>query len=794
MASDIRYAIRSLGRAKGFTSVTILTLALGIGSAAAIFSVVDWVLFRSSGFPADVYVIGSTSKWAQFSPGVMDPQFQAYRTQTNVFSDLVLNSSQALNVALGAEPVDTHVNAVSVNFFPVFGITPALGRGFLPGEDVEGRNDVVVISNDFWKNHFAGSADVLGRKMRVGQKVCTIVGVLGAGQRLPPYGYARVFMPLAYRPNPMRPWEPYLILFGKLRPGVPRKQAEAALANAKPDWDPRFAHMRDGFRPVISTVAEQQRSDRPEVYWVMVGAVGFLYMIACLNAANLMMVRMFGKRREVSVRLALGGGPWSIVRLFLAEGVGLSLAACAAGLLIANWLIPLFNLVAGDSPERVNWSRWALNCRALTALACLTLVSSAVIVIVPSMRILRTGIQAGLKEGGAALGESRRLARLRGTFVVLQASFAVVLLTGAGLMVRTLHRLQDVDLGFDPGRRVKVNLYFPIGYTEVPADRLSLMERMRDRFQRVPGVAAAAFASDCVLAGYNQSGNSLALPDGSTVDTGLAWVTPEFQKVAGLVIKRGRWVAWDFNNEVDLNETLAKALFGQEDPIGQVVRMKGAPVKGPGGYTVVGVIRDIRESVRSPPANLMLWPGSQYPPTMTSFVVQMTRDPGREIAGLFRKAAYEIDPRVVMAQAVSMIEARDSQLYFERFAMSVLKVLSAIATLLTVIGMFSMLAYTVDQRRGEFGVRVAVGATPGSLMMLVMRRAMFFAGIGLVLGVGGALAMTRYLQSLLYETPPYDPVVLALVVLALASAALGASAIPAYRAARVDVSLLLKSE
>jgi len=597
MASDIRYAIRSLGRAKGFTCVTILNLALGIGSAAAIFSVVDWILFRSSGFPTDLYVIGATSKWAQFNAGVMDPQYRAYRTQTDVFSDLALNSSQALNVVLGAEPVDTHVNAVSVNFFSFFAITPALGRGFLPGEDVEGRNGVVVISDDFWKNHFAGSADVLGRKIRVGQKICTIVGVLGAGQRLPPYGYSRVFMPLAYKPNPMRPWEPYLILFGKLRPGVPPKQAEAALGGAKPDWNPNFAHMRDGFRPVISSLAEQQSWNRPEVYWMMVGAVGFLYMIACLNAANLMMVRMFGKRREVSVRLALGGGPWSIVRLFLAEGVGLSLAACAAGMLIANWLIPLFRLVAGDSPERVNWSRWALNWRALTALAFLTLVSSAVIIIVPSLRVLRTGIQAGLKEGGAALGESHRLARLRGTFVVLQATFAVVLLTGAGLMVRTLHRLQDVDLGFDPSRRVKVNLYFPIGYTEVPAERLSLMERMRDRFLRIPGVAAAAFGSDCVLAGYNQTGNSLVLPDGSTVDTGLAWVTPEFQKVAGLVIKRGRWVAWQSIGEVDLNETLATALFGREDPIGRVVRMKG----GTGGSNVVGVVGDIRETVRSPP-------------------------------------------------------------------------------------------------------------------------------------------------------------------------------------------------
>jgi putative ABC transport system permease protein len=794
MASDIRYAIRSLGRAKGFTIITILTLALGIGSAAAIFSVVDWVLFQSDGFPADLYIVGETSKWARFSAGVMDPQYQAYRTQADVFSDSALVSSQALNVALGADPVDTHVLAVSSNFMPLFRIAPVLGRGFLPDENVEGRNNVVVISDDFWQQRLAGSADVLGRKIRVGLKVCTIVGVLGRGQRLPPYCYSRVFMPLAYTPDPMRPWEPYLEMFARLRTGIPPKEAEAALAKAKPVPPPRYAHMFDETRPVLSTVAEQQRTDRPEVYWMMVGAVGFLFTIACLNASNLMLVRMLGKRREVSVRLALGGGPWSIIKLFLAESIGLSLAACAAGLLFANWLIPLFHLVAGSSPEGIQWSRWSLNWRATSALACLTLLCAAVIVVVPTLKILGTGIQAGLKEGGAALGESRGLARLRGTIVVLQATFAVVLLTGAGLMVRTLHRLQDVNLGFDPSRRVKVNLYFPNGYPDVSAERLALLERLKDRFQRVPGVASVAFGSDCILAGYNPGGTTLVLPDGSTIDTGLAWVTPDFQKVAGLVIRRGRWVAWDSKNDVDVNETLARALFGRDDPIGQVVRMKGMPLKGSGGFTVVGVIGEMREKVRSPPANLMIWPGSEYPPAMTSFVVQMTRDPGKEIAGLFRKAVYETDPRIVTAEAVSMIDARDLQLRLERLAMSVLKVLSGIATALTIIGLFSILAYTVDQRMGEFGVRIAMGATPRSLVVLVLRRAMFFAGIGLLLGVGGALALTRYLQSLLYETPPYDPAVLALVVVSLAAAAIAACALPAFRAAHADVSRLLKAE
>lgn len=795
MASDIRYAIRSLSRAKGFTLVTVLTLALGIGSAAAIFNVVDWILFRSSGFPTDIYNVGHTTRQGGLQNYLWEPEYRAYRDQTGVFSEIGLLSYRPVNVAIDGNPVESSTLAVSVNALSMVGIVPALGRGFLPGEDVDGRNDVVIINDDFWSREFARDPGVLGRKVTVDQQVCTIVGVLRRDQRYPPFCYSRVYRPLVYKPNPIAPWDPSVVVFGRLKPGILPGQAESLLAGAKPDLLPRFAHALDGTKPKLSTLRELGKWDRPEVYWMLVGAVGFLYAIACLNASNLMLLRMLGKRRELSVRLALGGGPWTLMRIVLMESLGVSLAACAAGILIANWLVPLFWVLAGSPSSDTHWAAWSLGWRTLAALGGLTLLTGAVIAVVPALRLLRLNIHEGLKEGGAAVGESVRLARLRGAFVVLQATFAVILLVGAGLMVRTFQRLQDVDLGFDASQRVKVRLEFPVGYVDEDGPRMALLERLQDHLRRVPGVASVTFGSDIEMAGYQIGGTQIMLADGTPLDVGLAWIPEDFAETAGIRLKRGRWMENSSKkSEVVINETLARRRYGKEDPVGQLIKMVGMPLKGPAGWTVVGVVADIRETVRSAAGSQLFLPGKWAPRTMSTFVLRMSRDPGEAIAGALRRSVYQFDPRIVTVGVNAMDKLRDQQLYYERFATSVLKVLSAIATLLTIVGLFSVLAYTVDQRMGEFGVRLALGATRGNLVALILRRAMLLAGVGIVLGIAGSMALTRYLQSLLFETPPYDPAVLALVVASLATASLAAGTLPALRAARVDVTRLLKAE
>ncbi len=791
MLSDLRYVSRSLGRAKGFTFATVLTLALGIGSAAAIFSVVEWVLFGATPYSRDLYLVGAKFKDGAFAPFLFDAELRAFRTQTNVASEWGVAVVRGVNVALGGYPVATTTLDVSQNLFGMLGVVPVRGRGFMAGEDVEGRNDVVVISNQFRRQHFGGVDDVLGYKISVDQRVCTIVGVLKEGQRTPPYFTSDVYRPLAYRVDPETPWDPILWVIGRLRPGEAPEKARDALAGAKADLPARTAAMLEGRVVMLSPLADLEKLYRPETSWMLLGAVGFLYSIACLNATNLMLVRMLGKRREVSIRLALGCGHWRIIRLFVVESIGLSLAASAAGVLIANWLVPLFLTMAGVPEATDRWAGWSLDGRAIAVLGALTLATGLMIAVIPSLRILRANILAGLREGGAALGESRRLSRVRGTFVVLQASFAIVLLTGAGLMVRTFQRLQDVNLGFDASHRVKVLLGFPNGYVAEKEPRLQLLHRLREHLLRVPGVAAVGFGTDNLMAGYEYAPNEVLLADGTSIKVKLDEVSPDYQEASGMMLKQGRWCDTT-GTEVMINESFARARYGRENPVGQALRSLNAK-KGSGSWLVVGVLADVRETVRDAPGFHVYGPETWYPPNMNSFIVKMTGDPGEKAAGVLRRAIYQFDPKIVTADAVAMAETRNRQLYHERFAVSVLKVLSAIALLLTIVGFFSVLAYAVDQRMGEFGVRIAMGATPRDLMVLVMRRGLILAGLGIASGIAGAMALARYLRSLLFETPQYDPVVLAAAAGMLALAALAACLLPARRASRADVSGLLKS-
>jgi predicted permease len=792
MFTDIRYAVRSLLRSKGFTLVTIITLALGIGSAGAIFSVVDWVLFRSVNFPPGVVFVGARDKQGQFNPWQIDAHARAYREMTNVFSDFGLASRQPVNIVLAGEPVQTGAVGVSANLLPMLGAVPRLGRGFLPGEDRDGHNQVVVITHEFWQMHFHGVDDVLGRELIVDQTVCKVVGVLPAKQAMPGYVHGDVYRPLVYRTDPAEPWSPPLFVFGQLRPGVSIPQAEQAMAGVKVDLPPQIAQFMALQKPSLSTLAELQKLTRPEIHWVLLGAVGFLYGIACLNATNLMLLRMLGKKRELSIRLALGGGRWRLIRLFVIESLGLSLAASGLGVIFANWFFPIFMTVGGAAGQG-SWARWSLDWRALAVLGGLTLATGLAIVIVPALRILRADISAGLKDGGAALGESRRLARLRGGFVVLQAAFAVILLTGAGLMVRTFGKLQQVDLGFDTSRRVKVAFSLPDHYLPGNQERLALLRRLQEHLRHVPGVRRVAYGTDGLMTGYYYANWSVQLADGTPVNIKTDYLSPEYLETAGMGLKRGRFFRPGGGAEILVNEAFAHARFGDADPIGQFIKAVKND-QGLVGWTVAGVVRDVRENVRATSGYHIYGPDEWLPTLINSFIVQVSREPDAALSSALKRAVYEFDPKIVTYQISSLDQARDQQTGLERFALTVLKALSEIAIVLTVVGLFSVLAYTVDRRMGEFGIRLALGATPRNLMMLVMRRGVLLALAGIVLGLASSLALTRYLQSLLYETPPHDPLVLGLVALLLLVAAVGACALPAVRASKADVAQLLKAE
>jgi len=797
MISDLRFALRAFGRNRAFTLVTVLTLALGIGSAAAIFSVADWILFRANKFPSDVYLVGGKGSQGAYVPIRFDFMAKAYAEQTTVMAAYAKAAYMTGNIVVEGQPVSTSWVGVSANLFSMLGVTPGFGRGFLPGEDREGSDQVVVVSHQFWRQHLGGRDDVLGRRITVGNSVCTVVGVLREAQAMPVYLFADVYRPLTYRVNPAVPWTPQLFLLGQLRPGLTREQATQALASAQSDLPGDMRRFFADDRPALSSLPEVNQLMRSEIYWVMLGAVGFLYGIACLNASNLMLVRMLGQRRELSIRLALGGGRWRIIRLLAVESVTLAVLASLAGMLVANWLFPVLLHVAGNSSFLPNWALWGLNWRVMAVLGFLTVVTSLVIVAIPAVRILRADIYAGLKDGGAALGESRTLARVRGSFVVLQAAFAVILLAGAGLMIRTFHSLQRVDLGFDPTRRAKVQIGFPADYPSGNEERLARLREVQAELQRVPGVRAVGFGEDLLLSGFYFAPVEVEGTEGRTLKVDIVTLGLGYQDASGLPLKRGRWLDKSNGNEVMVNEAFARARWPGQDPVGQLLRTAGAnPSAAPDwkGWLVVGVVGDVRTTMRDEPNLHVFGPEGWGPTNMNTYIVQLARDYDEAFAGLIRRRLYAFDPRIVVSQIMPLGQVRETQLWAERMADSVLRVLAGIALLLTVVGIFSVLAYTVDRRMGEFGVRLALGATPRDLVELVMRRGVLLTLAGVVAGLGGALALARYLKSLLYETSGHDPLVLAAVAAILLATSLLACALPARRATRVDISKLLRSE
>jgi len=586
--------------------------------------------------------------------------------------------------------------------------------------------------------------------------------------------------------------------FGRLAPGVTAEQGTAALRGIKVDFPGMMAQYYVGDRPVLSSMAELNKLVRPEVYWVMVGAVGFLYAIACLNASNLMLVRMLGQRREMSIRLALGSGRGRIIRLLAAESATLAVLAGLAGLLVANWLFPLL-LSATGSPGvgTRDWTSWTLGWRVVGVMGLLTVFTSLVIAIIPAVRVLRTDINAGLKDGGAALGESRALGRLRGLLVVLQAAFAVILLAGAGLMIHTFANFQKIDLGFKPDGMAKVYIGFPADYPAAGTVRLNRLREIQSEFLRLPSVRAVGFGTDVLLPGYYYASHTLVGPEGRPVKTGMANFNVGFQDASGIVLKRGHWLATGKGGEVLINESLARALWPDGDPVGQLMH----PAKDTAGWTpdhpgwtVAGVIGDLRGTMRDPAGNMLYGPEDWSPANFNTFVLRLSRDYDMTLVDAVRRRLYTFDPRIVVHQVLGVSEFRDNQLWMERMANAVLKVLAGIALLLTVVGMFSVLAYTVDRRMGEFGVRLALGATQRDLSSLVMRRGLWLTLAGVVLGVAGALALGRFVQTMLFNTPVYDPWVLGAVAVLLVFTSVLACIVPARRAARADVAKLLRSE
>jgi putative ABC transport system permease protein len=794
--NDFRFAGRSLAKSPGYSAAVVVTLALGIGAAAAIFSVVDQALFRPPPYPhpEQLVVVGYKSKRFDFLPAMLAVQLAAFREQAKSFASFASLENRWDNMVYRGQPMGVAIGAVPADYFGNLGVLPLFGRAFVEGEDKPGADNVVILSHALWRDRFDSDETVVGRRVTIGNVGCQIVGVLPADFRPPDMHYAQIYQPLALTIDPAQPISARTLWgLGRLRPGVTLAQAQAELAAIKIEVSAAAARTLADREPALRPLNYRTQGVTDDKSWTMLAAVSLLYAIACANATNLMLARVHGRRKELSVRLAIGCSRGGLVRLVLVENSLLMAVAATGGLLVARWIFPALLLLAPSS--EISSLVTKLDWRAVAFCGTLSLFTGLVVSLPAVWRISRADVTAGLKDGGQALGESPSLRRIRGSLVVVEAALAVVLLIGAGLMVRTIQRIVQVDRGIDPTNKIGMALTLPAKvYASVEA-RQGLSLQLDERLRRVPGVQSVAFATVVPLSNMSST-MFLTKGDGTEVRVGPNGVAPSFMRTLGLPFVKGHGFeeARPGDSPVAvISESLARQFFGDENPIGRSLTIR----QGAAPWEIVGVVRDVLDSVRRSPPPQLYFPIWQLPTgggTGLTVLLRTNRSMDVALADGMRRAIYAIDPRIVALPPHEFAQTVADEVKRERYLLTLLQVLAGLALLLALLGLFAVMAYSVAQRMGEFGIRMALGAVPAQLFGLVLKRGLVLVGFGIATGCGAAWGLTRLMQSLLYETSPHDPMVYGIVAIALGLAAVAGCWVPARRAMRVDVAKLLRAE
>ncbi len=798
---DFRFAVRSLAKSPGFTCAVVATLAIGIGATTAIVSIARRVVFPTISFPEPEHIVVITDRNPRGSPAKAPFPFFGYPYRFAVMHDVVSSFSalgairfERLNLMLNGDPSGVNVGWVTADFLKVLGAAPLEGRLFLPSDFRGDSGDVAVLTWQSWQERFGADPGIVGRDIFLGGKARRVVGVFPREFKLPPYfNAAEICLPVALSPTPVFSINPLRVV-GRLKSDRTPTQAEAELALLHLPAPARSRAAYWECKERIAPLTEYYSTDTTRLFWVFLGAVGFLYAIACSNAASLILARTVTRRHELGMRLAIGGSRWQIVRLLGAESLVLALVGGGVGLAIAVWscsamapLLPWEATLFGSTPPRVDRSM-------LTIALALAVLTCGIVVIVPALRVQSAKLNDILKDGMGSLGDSRRLRRLRTGFVVVQAALAVTLMAGTGLMARSFLRLKKLDLGFDPANKLTISGVLP---EEVSSEAyLQLVERLRTILTRLPGVQNVTFSHSARFASFGDcaSGKIDGRPDSGDILFFIARVAPDYFATLGLPILRGRGLTGLKPGDPPvaiINETAARRFFPGISPIGRRLDFGED-----GKWEIIGVAGDVREGGLRDEVESQIYCPFWQPPVNTQFLVVLVRLanlPKTDFEGLVRRAAYEAEPRLVI-NVQRLADEALLGIQTERYTMVVLQVLSSLALALAAMGMFAVMAYAVTQRQREFGVRMALGATPGDLLSMVLRRGLTLAAFGVVLGLLVAWGLTRFLQSVLFEISPHDPLTYAGVAVVLIGVAVAACWLPARRAARVDVARLLRAE
>ncbi len=801
---DVRFALRTLAANPGLTVVALLTLALGIGANTAMFSVVDGVLLKPLPFPQpeELMVVWSRNPGAGYPRmTVSPPDWSDWKAEAKSFEGLAAVDFNRVNLTGRGEPEVLAAGLVSADFWQVFGVPLPLGRGFLPAEDAPGKGQVVVLSHELWQRRFGGDPKIIDQAITIDGVRHTVVGVAPAGFKNP--NDRDLWMPLGMAPDPTQRGAHYLVVFGRLKDGVSATQATTEMDAIAARLEKQYPESNTGFGTLVVPLQESSVENVRQALLVLLAAVAAVLLIACLNVANLLLARLTAREREIAVRTALGAGRVRLVRQLLTESVVLALAGGALGTALAVCGTRALLALNDDIPRA---ETIGIDGRVLAFTLAVSLGTGLLFGLFPALQGPGRDLHDSLKEGGRGNSGGGRARLARQGLVLAEVALALVLLVGAGLLLRSFANLQGIDPGFRSDGVLTMDVSPPEFKYGSEEQQAAFYSRLIERVSALPGVERAASAYPLPLSGsgfvlvYSINGRPEHTP-GKEPAAAIRVVTPEFFRALDVPVLRGRVFgpADRFGAEkvAVVNQSWVQREFPGQDPIGQRITF-GDPSEADAEWmTVVGVVGDVRHAALSEaPSAEVYWPQLQLPQRGSTLVVHAAAGAGDPAAltAAVRAAVREVDPDLPVYRVRTLDEVVAASLSSSRFNAVLFGLFAALALALAAVGVYGVVSYAVAQRTHEIGIRMALGAGRHSVVAMILRQGMGTVLLGVAAGLVGAVFASRLLAGLVFGVSPRDPLTFLLVPLALATVALLANVIPARRATQVDPMIALRRE
>ena len=797
---DVSYGLRVLFKSYAFTIVVILTLALGIGANTAIFSFANGILLRPLPYPQSdrLAVLEETAlKEGGINIGVSYPNFLDWREQNKVFEGIATHfGTSRFAITAGGTPNEIRGTRVSYGLFEVLHVSPILGRTFSVEEDRPEEDAVVILGYDLWQRSFGGNPNVIGQKLIVSSRPRTIVGVMPRGFRFPEV--SELWVPLAVTPKIYTRTDHGLEAIARLKDGVTIAQAQTEMNNIAARILEQNPVTNEGLGLNVTSLRENLSGSYHDALLILLGVVGCVLLVACVNVANLMLARATARQKEFALRAALGASRWQIMRQLLLESLMLAIAGGVLGFVLSIWALHL--LLTAIPINLPFWMNFDLDWRVLGFTLAITLLTGLIFGAMPALQTSRVDLNDTLKEGGR--GNSGVRNRARSLLVVSEIAMSLVLLVGAGLMIQSFLRLRHVNIGLDAKNVLTATIILPRAKYTQDDQRTAFFKQLVERVRNLPGVEAASATGTLPLGG-NTWGRSLTVEGYPVLSVGQApsiqhtVVTPGYFRTMGITLLAGRDFTdadtKDSQNITIIDERLARQYWPNESPLGKRVRF-GPPEDNEPWHTIVGVVSTVRhQRVQEETRPSVYLPHQKIAAGGMSLVARTSANP-HDFIGAVRREVAQLDPDLPVSEVATMEEVVAESIWQPRLYAMLFVVFAGGALLLALIGIYGVMAFLVQTRTHEIGVRMALGATARDVFVLIVGRGMKLTVVGVLIGIAGAIALTRLMHSLLFNTSATDPFTFILISLLLSVAAFLACYIPARRAAKVDPLVALRYE